>query len=143
MKVVDANVLLYAVNEDAPHHQAARDWLDAALAGRETVGFAWIVVLAFLRLSTRSGLFPRPLDANQAAEVVEGWLDRPAALVLAPTPRHLGVLRGLLATVGTAGNLVNDAHLAVLAAEHGGEIVSFDRDFGRFSGVRWRSPVAG
>lgn len=142
MKVVDANVLLYAVNEDAPHHEAAHDWLDAALAGRETVGFAWIVVLAFLRLSTRPGLFPRPLDANQAANVVEGWLDRPAALVLAPTSRHLGVLRGLLTTVGTAGNLVNDAHLAALAAEHGGEVVSFDGDFGRFSGIRWRSPVS-
>ena len=43
----------------------------------------------------------------------------------------------------TAGNLVNDAHLAALAVEHAAEVVSFDRDFGRFPGLRWRPPVAG
>ena len=141
MKLVDANVLLYAVNEDAPNHAAARGWLDGALRGREPVGFAWGVVLAFLRLSTRPALFPRPLGIAQAAGTVELWLQRPPALVVHPTGRHLGLLRGLLEPVGTAANLVNDAHLAALALEHGAEIVSFDRDFQRFEGVRWRQPA--
>ncbi len=43
------------------------------------------------------------------------------------------VLRGLLEQAGSAGNLTTDAHLATLAIEHGAEIVSFDRDFARFS----------
>lgn len=141
MKLVDANVLLYAVNEDASSHEDAHLWLDGALAGRETVGFAWIVLLAFLRLSTHGAIFPRPLTLDEAAGVVELWLDRPAAIVVHPSGRHLSLLRGLLAEVGTAANLVNDAHLATLALEHGAEIVSFDRDFGRFEGVRWQSPV--
>ena len=140
MKVVDANVLLYAVNEDAPQHEVARTWLDSALGGTEAVGFAWTVVLAFLRLSTRAGLFPHPLTAEQAIEVAETWLRRPAALILTPTARHLPLLAGLLGTAGTAGNLVADAHLAALAVEHGAEITSFDRDFARFSGVRWNLP---
>jgi toxin-antitoxin system PIN domain toxin len=142
VKLVDANLLLYAINEDAPHHEVARGWLDGALGGREAVGFAWIVLLAFLRLSTRPGLFSRPLGAEEATAVVEGWLDRPPALTVAPTARHLGLLHGLLTSVGSAGNLVNDAHLAALAVEHGGEIVSFDGDFARFPGVRWHSPAA-
>ena len=62
MRIVDANVLLYAVNVDAPHHAPAREWMDEALNGLEPVGFAWVVLLAFLRLSTRPGLSPRPLD---------------------------------------------------------------------------------
>lgn len=75
--------------------------------------------------------------------IIEAWLGQPAAVVLQPTPRHAGVLRGLLETLGVAANLVNDAHLAALALEHGGEVVSFDSDFARFRGVRWRTPEVG
>ena len=142
MKVVDANVLLYAVNRDAPHHLSARKWLDGALSGDEAVGFAWMVLLAFLRLATRQGIFPRPLTLEQAAGVLEAWLTRPVAVLVEPTSRHLGVLSGLLEPLGTGGNLVADAHLAALAVEHGAEVVSFDRDFSRFPGVRWRTPPA-
>jgi len=140
VQLVDANVLLYAVNEDAPPHSAARDWLDGALGGAETVGFAWIVLLAFLRLATHAAVFPHPLTVEAAVEAVDGWLAQPAAVVVQPTPRHLAVLRGLLAETGPAANLVNDAHLAALALEHGAGIVSFDRDFGRFAGIRWSPP---
>ncbi len=140
MKVVDANVLLYAVNRDAPHHAPARKWLDTALSGDEAIGFAWVVLLAFLRLTTRQGLFPKPLTLEQAVSVVEAWLARPTAVVLEPTARHLSLLGGLLAPLSTAGNLVSDAHLAALAIEYGGELVSFDTDFSRFRGLRWRAP---
>jgi len=140
VNLVDANVLLYAVNEDAPLHRTAISWLDPALAGRETVGFAWAVLLAFVRLSTHPGLFPSPLTPEQAFDVVESWLARPASVVVDPTARHLGVLRGLLTQLGTAANLVSDAHLAALAVDHGAEIVSFDADFDRFQGVRWGRP---
>ena len=140
MMIVDANVLIYAVNEDAPHHRVARKWLDAALAGTEPVGLSWTVLLAFLRLTTRPGLFPRPLTVEEAAGVVESWLERSAAVTIEPTTRHLSILRGLLGELGTGANLVGDAHLAALALEHGAEIVSYDADFGRFEGVRSRRP---
>lgn len=140
MRIVDANVLLYAINEDSPHHVTARRWLDRGLSGAETIGFAWVVVLAFLRLSTRPGLFQRPLSSAEAVEVMEMWLSSAAAILLNPTDRHLALLAGLLAESGTAGNLVSDAHLAALALEHGAEIVSFDRDFTRFAGIRASLP---
>jgi toxin-antitoxin system PIN domain toxin len=131
VKLVDANVLLYAVNEDAALHARARRWLDAALNGSEAVGFAWVALLAFLRLRTA-----------EALGVVEAWLAAPAAVVVHPTPRHLAILGGLLEPFGTAANLVNDAHLAALAAEHDAGLVSFDRDFGRFLGTKWEEPSA-
>jgi toxin-antitoxin system PIN domain toxin len=140
VNLVDANVLLYAVDEDAPLHSAAISWLDPALASQEAVGFAWTVLLAFVRLSSHPSVFPSPLQPDQAFGVVESWLDQPASVVVEPTIRHLAVLRGLIEPLGTAANLVNDAHLAALAVEHGAEIVSFDSDFGRFPGVRWRRP---
>lgn len=62
--------------------------------------------------------------------------------MLEATARHADVLSGLLAPLGAGGNLTSDAHLAALAVEHGATIVSYDSDFGRFSGVAWREPAA-
>lgn len=140
MQLVDANVLLYAVNEASPQHARARGWLDAALNDHEPVGFAWLVLLAFVRLATHPAVFPRPLDVADAFGTVRGWLAQTAVLVVEPTVRHVDVLAGLLAESGTAGNLVSDAHLAALATEHDATLISFDADFARFKGVRWRAP---
>ncbi len=140
MELVDANVLLYAVNEASPQHRRAREWLDEALNGQQAVGFAWIVLLAFLRLATHGAVFPQPLSVGEAMKSIRGWLAQPAAVVVEPTHRHVDVLAGLLTEAGTAGNLVNDAHLAALAVEHDAGLVSYDADFGRFRGVRWVQP---
>lgn len=140
MRLVDANVLLYAVNEDAPHHLPAHEWLDQALEGPEPVGFAWVVLLAFLRLSTSPAVFPHPLEAAAAFGVVRSWLERPAATVVDPLPRHLAVLQDLVAEVGAAGGLMTDAHLAALTVEHRGRVMSFDTDFERFPGLERERP---
>ena len=140
MQIVDANVLLYAVNERSNQHDAAKGWLDNALSGRETVGFSWITLLAFVRLATHPSVFPDPLSIDDAASVVRAWLDQPTSVVVEPTTRHIDIVEELLSDLGTAGNLVNDAHLAALALEHGADIVSFDADFSRFEGARWLTP---
>lgn len=140
MKLVDANVLLYAVNEDAQHHETARRWLDGALSGRDTVAFAWVSLLAFVRLATKVGLFPNPLTVDQAMDRVDAWLDAAPAVVLEATADHGRIVRRLLNEIGAGGNLVNDAHLAALAIAHRCEIVSFDIDFSRFEGVTWSPP---
>ena len=108
----------------------------------ETVGLAWTVLLAFLRLTTKAGLFEKPLPIETAFELVASWLAQPAVVVVEPTSRHLGTLRDLLAPLGTAGNLTTDAHLAALAVEHGAELCSSDNDFARFQSLRWRNPLA-
>lgn len=143
MKLPDANVLLYAIDERSPRHGPARAWLEEVLSGTETIAFAWSVMLAVVRLSTRPVVFEQPLAAGEALDIVDGWLARPNASVVHPTTRHPAVLRELLAPLGTAGNLVVDAHLAALAIEHGAELCSSDADFSRFSGLRWRDPLRG
>ena len=147
MKLVDANVLLYAVDTSAPHHAEARRWLDAALSGAETVILPWLCLLAFLQISTHPGIYPRPLTAEQAIGIVTAWTRRPNVVTDAPTTQHAELLGRMLAATGiggnVGGNLVNDAHLAALAIEHGATVVTFDSDFGRFPGVRWETPAAG
>ena len=140
MKLVDANVLLYAVNRDATHHDRSLRWLDTALSGADTVAFAWVALLAFVRLSTKVGLFPSPLSVDQAMNRVDAWLSAPAAVLLEPTVDHARIVRSLLQTLGSGGNLVNDAHLAALSIEHRCGLVSFDHDFARFEGVDWQLP---
>ena len=142
MKLVDANVLLYAVNTDAAHHERSVRWLDGALSGADTVAFAWVALLAFVRLSTKAGLFPSPLGVEGAMDRVDAWLGAAPAVVVEPTVDHQRILRDLLRPLGSGGNLVNDAHLAALSIEHRCGIVSFDNDFDRFAGVDWTVPPA-
>lgn len=143
MKVVDLNLLLYAVNQDAPQHARARAWWEQAVAEDEPVGLAWTVALGFIRLATRPGLFPRPLACGEALDVVEGWLALSNVLTLHPGERHWPVLRDLLRGAGTAGNLTTDAHLAALAIEYGATLYSSDNDFTRFGReLRFVNPIA-
>jgi uncharacterized protein len=142
MILLDANLLIYAVNADAPLSRKAKPWLESVLSGQETVGFAWNVLLAFLRLTTRPGLFRHPLPADTAFDMVACWLDQPPATIVHPGPRHMQVLRELVRPLGTGGNLTSDAHLAALAIEHRAELCSSDTDFARFKGLKWRNPLS-
>jgi toxin-antitoxin system PIN domain toxin len=141
VKVVDANLLLYATDARSPRHDGARSWLEGRLSDDEPFGFAWVVLLAFLRLSTHPHVFARPLSPDRAFEILDGWLGQPCAVIIHPGDRHPALVRQLLRPLGTAGNLVNDAHLAALAVEHGAELNSCDTDFSRFSGLRWIDPL--
>lgn len=141
MRLLDVNLLLYALDETSPRHDRARPWLEQTLSGRETVALPWTVLLAFVRLSTRAVVFTNPLTADEALDLVDAWLALPSVTVVHPGRRHAAVLRELLADVGAAGNLVTDAHLAALAVEHGAELCSCDADFSRFPGVRWVDPL--
>lgn len=139
MKTPDVNVLLYAVNADAVQQATAARWLERAYADPGGIGYAWVVLLGFLRIATRPGIFARPLTLDEALGQVDEWLSHPRARVIQPTDRHAAVLARLLIGAGRGGDLVTDAHLAALAIEHGAELGSFDRDFGRFPGLRFEA----
>jgi toxin-antitoxin system PIN domain toxin len=142
VKLLDLNLLLYAVNRDSAPHDASRAWLDGVLTGDETVAFPWVVLLGFLRLTTSPRVLPRPLTPEQAMSVVDGWLALPCVRTLHPGEEHWRILRELLGASGTAGNLATDAHLAALAIEHGCELYSADGDFARFARLHWVNPIA-
>jgi hypothetical protein len=141
MILVDANLLIYAVNSDLPHHARARCWLEEQLSDAAFVGLPWVVVLAFLRICTSARIFERPLSVEQATTIMDDWLSLPGVRLIAPGHNHWPVLRELLAATGTAGNLTTDAHIAALAIEHGAIVYSADNGFKRFSGVRHINPL--
>lgn len=141
MKLVDANVLIYAVNADSVHHGPARRWLEKALSGTDPVGMSWIVLLAFLRVTTRHGILERPLPVEDAVTYVDSWLRLPPVELVVPGPGHWSILQALIKASGTGGNLTSDAHLAALALEGGWTLVSTDNDFRRFAGLNFINPI--
>lgn len=141
MKLPDLNLLIYAVDRRSPSHERSIAWWNGLLSGSETVALSWTVLLGFVRLTTNPSVVQEPLRSDEALDYVDRWLAQPVTTVIEPTPRHAAVLRDLLGPVGTAGNLVSDAHLAALAIEHGADLCSADRDFGRFPGLRWVNPL--
>lgn len=141
MILVDANLLIYAVDADSPHHRRARAWMEQALSQSEPVGLAWVVLLAFLRITTRPGILRRQLSPEDALDYVESWLKQPCVEVVSPGRDHWRILRSLLAGSGTAGNLTSDAHLAAMAIEHGATLCSADNDYRRFAGLAHDNPL--
>ncbi len=142
MILPDVNLLLYATDELSPRFTPARAWLEDSLNGEETVAFAWSVLLAYIRLTTKPLVVSSPMSVDDALDIVDGWLRLPNVIVVHPTDRHLAVLRELLGPLGTGGNLAADAHLAALAIEHGATLCSSDGDFRRFAGLRWTDPLS-
>jgi hypothetical protein len=141
MKIVDLNILLYAVNRDAQHHRTVRRWWEATLGGEEPVGLCWTVLLGFLRLATNPKVFPKPLDIEEALDRVNVWLSHPNTKLVVETDEHWTMLQTLLRAARTAGNLTSDAHLAALALEYGAVLASCDADFSRFPYLRWENPI--
>lgn len=139
--LVDANILLYAVDEDSPFHPAAKQWLEAALSGSRRVGIPWSSLTAFVRIATHPRATRSPLSPTEAWEFIENWLDAPATWVPAPGRAHRELLGRLVRDLDLRGNLVSDAALAALCIEHGLQMVSADSDFARFSEVAWMNPV--
>jgi uncharacterized protein len=139
--LVDANILLYAEDSLSERHEAAREWWDGQLSGREPVGLCWPVVTAFIRIGTNARLHQRPLTIKEAVDRVQSWVEQPCVRILVPGEEHWRIFREMLQVGNASGNLVSDARLAALSIEHNCELNSTDRDFARFRGLKWKNPL--
>lgn len=139
--LVDANLLLYAVDERAPFHEPAAAWLTERLNGARRTGLPWQSLGAFLRISTNPRAVERPLAPADAWGQVMSWLAAPTTWVPTPGDRHAEILGGLIVDHDLRANLIPDAQLAALAIEHGLTIASADSDFARFPEVHWTNPL--
>lgn len=141
MTLLDANLLLYAYNTDAPQQPAAAHWLTELLDSSEPIGLPWVTIWAFLRIATNSRIRSNPLSAKRAFAILEEWIAQPGVVVLQPGPRHMEILKRLILEYSVTGPLVTDAILAALAIENGALLASTDQDFRRFAELRWINPL--
>lgn len=140
--IVDANILLYAVDSGSPHHSLAASWLTQALRGSSRVGLPWQTLGAFLRIGTHPRVLESPMSAADAQLYVDAWLALDTVWVPPATEHTVRIYGDLARRYQVTGNLVPDAQIAALAIEHGVEVVSGDTDFARFAEVRWINPLA-
>lgn len=140
--LIDANILLYAVDDRSPFHHAVRPWLEEALNGPRRVGLPWQSLTSFLRIVTNPRALPDPMTPADAWGFVDAWLDAPSAWVPEPGRGYREILGRLVRELHLSAKLIPDAALAALCIEHGLAIVSADTDFARFSEVRWINPAA-
>jgi toxin-antitoxin system PIN domain toxin len=117
-----------------------RDWLLAAYAGDESFGICPPVLIGLVRILTHPRVFRPPDTHDQAFAFVGSLVTHPNALLLNPGRDHLALFEGLCREADAHGDLATDAYLAALALETGAVLVSADRDFARFSGLRLREP---
>jgi len=141
MIIPDLNILIHAHNPKSSLHRKARAWWDAKLQGSEGVGLPWVVILGFIRITTHPRILEKPLRPDAATRRIDDWLALPQVHIPAPSARHFGLLKSSLDSLGTAGNLTTDAHLACLAMERGYLLCSTDADFARFPKLRWENPL--
>jgi toxin-antitoxin system PIN domain toxin len=139
--LVDANLLLYAVDRGSPFHAAAVEWLTEQLNGPRRVGLPWQSLVAFIRISTHPRASATPLDPRDATRYVKDWLEPDVAWVPGPGGQHAALLADLVERYQLRGNLISDAHLAALAIEHGLTLCSADTDFARFPELSWSNPL--
>ena len=139
MKLLDVNLLLYATNPKAAHHEPARAWFDDLMNSGDAVGMPWHTLIGFVRLATQPAL-QSPLTMDTALLFVEEWLEWDTVWTPQPTPDHCSILANLLRRTPRT-HLVPDAHLAALAIEHGLTLCSADADFKLFPGLRFHNPL--
>jgi toxin-antitoxin system PIN domain toxin len=139
--LLDANLLIYAVDRRAALHGPAAGWLTEVLNGRRRVGIPWQSITAFVRIVTHPRVTTTPLSGAEAWRFVESWLDTDVAWVPPATERTARILGELVRAEPVTANLVPDAALAALAIEHGLVVMTTDTDFARFPGLRWENPL--
>ena len=141
MNLLDANLLIYAYDASSPFHRRAREWFEKLLSALEPVWLPWSSIHAFLRICTNSRILENPFTVEEATAIVDQWLEQPAVSILEPGARYWPILSRMLPAAQARANLVMDAHLAALAIEHGATLLTTDRDFTRFDGLRWKNPL--
>lgn len=141
MLLCDVNVLVYAFRADAPRHHEYRDWVHRRLALTEEFGVSELVLSGVLRVLTHPRIFNPPTPIDAALEFLDVLVRQPSVVILRPGDRHWSIYVDLVRRSGARGNLAADAYHAAMAIEYGCTWVSSDRDFARFSGLKWKRPL--
>ena len=142
MLVVDTNVLVYAADANSPFHAPCLSWLDRQRARPDAWYTTWPILYEFLRVTTHPRVMRRPWSVSGAWDFVAALLASPGLAVLVATQRHADVAAEVIAELPhLAGNLMHDAHTAILMREHGiARICTRDSDFSRFPFVEVIDP---
>lgn len=142
MMLADTNVLVYAFNVNAARHAEYKRWVQAMVGGPEPYAVCDLALTGLIRLVTNPRVFQPPATIDQAHAFAGTVRNQPHAVAVSAGPKFWPIFDELCRKADVKGNLVPDAYLAAIAIEHGCELITTDRDFARFPGLRWRHPLS-
>jgi toxin-antitoxin system PIN domain toxin len=140
VELPDVNVLIYAFRPDLEHHQLCLGWLEASLEGESPIGVSPLALSAVVRITTNARAFREPNSIEEAIGFCDDLTAQPNCHLIEPGASHWAIFCRLCIEAGVKGARVSDAWYAALAIEHGCDWITMDRDFRRFSGLKWRQP---
>ena len=141
METPDVNILVNAFRSDVEDHLLCRNWIERQLNASSQFALIPNVMSGFLRIVTHPRLFKHPSSRSEAMAFCQVLIDSEMSQWIGPGVRHWDIFRALCEEGDARGNLIPDAWLAAVAIENGCEWVSLDRDFARFSSLKWKSPT--
>jgi len=140
MILPDVNVLVHAFRSDSSDHELCRSWLDSVVNGEARYGMAPQALSGVVRVTTHPKVFVEPSGLDEALRFCNLLLDQSQCTIIQPGERHWEIFTRLCTQADARGNMVPDAWFAALAIESGCEWITLDRDYVRFSQLRWRVP---
>jgi toxin-antitoxin system PIN domain toxin len=135
------NVFVYAYREDTPRHADYLSWLERVINSPQPYAVSDAVLCSLVRIVTHPRIFKTRSGLESALAFARTIREQPNAVVVAPGPRHFDLFVDVCRASDARGNLIKDAYLAALAIETGSELITTDRDFARFPGLRWSHPL--
>lgn len=144
MFVVDTNILIYAADQDCDEHELCHRLLSGWRQRAATWHITWTVVYEFLRTSTHPRILRHPFSMAESWRFVTNMTESSGLKFLVETERHAQVAVEVLDQVPLmTGNILFDAHTAILMKEHGiRTIYTHDTDFHRFPFLEVIDPLA-
>jgi toxin-antitoxin system PIN domain toxin len=132
----DVNLLVYAFRTDAPQYAISRAWLHRMIVGDASFALSRLTLSALVRITTNRRSYPDPSTLQDAFGFCDDLLKQPHCRLIEPGERHWNIFTRLCVETNTLGARTTDAWYAALAIEWGCELLTFDRDFARFPGLR-------
>jgi len=142
MMLPDVNVLIYAFRQDVPQHALCKPWLQRVVDGEANFGISPFALAAVVRVTTNPRSYNEPSTHEEAFRYCDHLLNSPNCRIVTPGERHWDIFKRICVETDTCGPRVTDAWFAALAIEWGCEWITFDRDYARFPGLKWRAPDA-
>jgi uncharacterized protein len=140
--LLDSNILLYAKMDSMPEHIVVSKWLEETVLNQHnTLNVCETSILSFLRISTNKKVFQPILPAEEASNFIGSFLNCPNVNLIQTSPTHYLDLINLIDKFNLQGNLVMDAHLALLALNIGATLVTWDKDFVKIPYLKVFNPL--
>lgn len=141
MLVCDVNVLIATYRADHPHHEGVYAWWIATLASGHKIHVPDIVWVGFVRVVTNPRVFAVPASIGEACDFAEAVRAHPAHSAGWTSETAFSEFMARCRGDQVSGNLVTDAWIAATAIAMAAPVVTLDRDFRLFDGLRMVEPA--